>query len=267
MLRKLIKSSVLVVLFFTAPAFAHHKNRAIAAETESPSTVASSGLAFEVDHIDNNTVYFKKSATAPSNAQVPNPLKLASIYDLKPIGALRPAAGDQPYFLFQGKACKDCNQDPGIYAVRPPSTGDGTSANPTGYVMPGKILDPRNHSVLSESRAFYGRCLRNRADDVLVIFQREKIDRHGMQSSVMIAEPPAKDHANHLEETLLERHLPRINDTIQQMKHNACHEIDGHNRLMASHILDVRSLHNRDLDKDDDEDDDADSSDSAEATQ
>jgi hypothetical protein len=210
----------------------------------------------EIDHIENNTVYLKGT---------PTPLRLPTLFDLKPIGALR-AANGQPYFLLSARPCQNCTQDPGIYAVRPPTAAAPDKAAPTGYVFPGRILDPRSRSLLSESRAFYGHCLRSRAGEILVIFQREKVDRRGMQSSVLIAELPSKEGTSHLEETLLERHLPRLNDTLKLVRSHACHEIEGRHRLMANHLIDVRSLHDRDPDSSDNGDDDANDDASPETT-
>jgi hypothetical protein len=246
-------------------AFANHRHRALAAE---PSPLPISGLLYEIDHVDDNTVYFKKSATTTDTAAtVPPPLRLPGLYNIKPLGALRNSNG-QPYFLLSAKPCKDCNQDPGIYAIHSPETNEGSvHVSPTGYVFPGRIVDPRSRAMLSESRVFYGHCLRSRANDVLVIFQREKIDRHGIQSSVLIAELPHKDGMYHLEETLLERHLPRLNDTLRETRSHTCHEIEGKNRLMASRLLDVRALHNRaDLDSEDDDENGKADADDAEET-
>jgi hypothetical protein len=254
-----------LVSLLSYDALASHRHRALAAE---PSPTPISGLLYEIDHVDDNTVYFKKSETASGDVAVPSPLKLPSLYNIKPLGALRNSNG-QPYFLLSAKPCKDCNQDPGIYAIHVPEATEGSvHVAPTGYVFPGRIVDPRSRALLSESRAFYGHCLRSRANDVLVIFQREKIDRHGIQSSVLIADLPHKDGLYHLEETLLERHLPRLNDTVRETHGHACHEIEGKNRLMASRLLDVRALHNRaDLDsEDDDENGKGDADDDAEET-
>ncbi len=165
---------------------------------------------------------------APPGLTPPQPLK-TGLFDLTYLGVLRSDEGGSPYFLFTGKPCQDCLEDRTVYAFRP------TGGKPTAFVYPGKILEPRSRALLIESRAFFGQCLAHRGD-VLVVFQKEKIDRRPqLQPSVMIAEA-GKDFFS---ETLIERHLPNLATTLQLVKRKRCHEIEGRNRLMLNKPLDL----------------------------
>jgi hypothetical protein len=139
-----------------------------------------------------------------------------------------------------------------VYVMGP----DG--AKPTGFVYPGKILEPKTRALLLDSRTFFGRCLPRRGD-VLLIFQKEKIDRRSaLQSSVLIAEV----QNGKLDETFLERHLPSLSATLKFVKKKICHEIEGRNRLMLSQPLDLHPHseinHDEDSEKDEDKDENRD---------
>lgn len=106
-----------------------------------------------------------------------------------------------------------------------------------------------------ESRAFFGRCLATRAadeeDDVYIVFQKERVDRHhGLQSSVFVANASA----DFLREKLIERGMPSLSRTLTLVKMKKCHEIPGRSRMMVlkPHGLNWRNLQPGDEDDDDD---------------
>ncbi len=181
---------------------------------------ASAALATaEFDRIEGSTLILK---AVPGQA-TPSPIQ-TELYDLRYLGTLRPPADAPtvpPYFLLTAKPCKTCALDSGIYAVRP-----GGRTEP--FVHPGKIIDPSSRSVALESRAFFGRCLYQSKNDLYVVFQKERVDRRAqMQPSVFVAEPGA----DHLQERLLERRLPRLQDTLKLVKAKQCQEIISRNRI------------------------------------
>lgn len=224
-----------------------------------PLLLLGSGIALgvsseiEFDRIEENTLYFKASG----GQSTPQPFK-TELYDLKYLGPLRgpaqvggenQASASAPYFMFSGRPCKDCLHDSGIYAIR------ATGGKPTAYVYPGKIIDTKSRSVVLESRAFFGRCLPRKSAPAYVVFQKERIDRRsGMQSSVFIA-TPGEDH---MDERLLERHLPRLQDTLQLVKSKACREIEGRHRQTLRKPLDLNLRRGTDSDSDDENDDEND---------
>ncbi|MGK5083157.1 hypothetical protein WDW37_07605 [Bdellovibrionota bacterium FG-1] len=194
----------------------------------SVSAASPNSPVLEFDRTEENLVYFK----TPNGTSPPRPLK-TELFDLKYLGALKTPANTLPssaYFLFSGRPCKNCLQDAAIYALKP-------SGGPlTTFVHPGKIFESKTRSLVLESRAFFGKCLSNSLLPVYVIFQKERIDKlKGMQASVLIAEPGA----DHLSERLLERHLPRLQDTLRLVKQKTCREIEGRNRIMLSKPLDL----------------------------
>lgn len=215
----------------------------------------------DIDHIEGQTLYFH----APQGVTAPKPLKL-DLFEPRYLGLLRPAAGGQPYYLLSGRTCENCLEDTGLFIVQ------AAGGKPYSYVYPGKIFENKGHALAVASRAFYGHCLRDRTDDVLVIYQAEKVDRrHGLLTSVLIAEPQTDERApdgrepstpvkvpDHLHEWLIERHLPRIRNTLSLVKSGSCTEIVGRNRVMASRPLDV-DLHRQKLDDEDEDDQDDDS--------
>lgn len=183
-----------------------------------------------VDHIEETTVHFAKSA----DGSTPKPLK-TDLHDLKYLSQLQGNDDGAPtpaYHLVTGRPCKDCLQDIGIYAFR------ASGGKPTAYIYPGKIFEPKTRQLVLESRAFYGRCLYREKNPVYVVFQREHVDRRrGMQSSVFVAQPGS----DHMVERLIEARLPRVQDTLKLVKSKACREVPGRNRIMVSRPLNVDS--------------------------
>jgi hypothetical protein len=144
--------------------------------------------------------------------------------DLAYLGVLDPGGGATPYFLFSGRPCANCPNDKALLLLRPPVGSNVPQL--TSFVYPGKLFEARSHALAMDSRAFFGRCLPNRKD-VYVVFQRERVDRRGMQQSVLVAEADGE----HLKEQLIERGLPRIEKTLRMVREKACHEVPGRNRV------------------------------------
>ena len=196
--------------------------------------------AVELDRAEESVVYFKTTDGSPA----PGPLK-TGLFDMKYLGVLRPEGEGLPNFIFTARPCQNCMQDSGVYLLRP------MPGRPDAFVYPGKILEPKTRAVVLEARAFFGRCLKGKPD-VYLIFQKERIDRRPrLQTSVFIAQPSS---AYHLEEKLLERHLPRLEDTLKLVRARSCREIEGRNRLMLTKPLDLSPRHVPEEDKNDDDD-------------
>ena len=214
------------------------------AQSHAATAAVPAGTLIGFDHIEESTIFFNVPPDAKTGGVKPQkPLK-TSLFDLSYLGILKADEGDS-YFLFSGRPCQNCLEDRGIFAIRP------SSAKPTSFVYPGKIFEPKSRALVLESRAFFGKCL-SRKGDVLVVFQKEKVDRcPRLQMSVIIAEASK----NYLSERLLERKLPSLNATLKLVKNKSCHEIEGRNRLMLNKPLD---LHPRSNITNDDEGDDED---------
>jgi hypothetical protein len=243
---------ILTLCAITFFAFAVFTKAAQAQSSPSVSPSLSPNLAsIEFDRIQDGILYFAQNGQ--SGTKPPAPLD-THLTDAQLIGVLRALPGGEPYALMTGKTCKDCLADPGLFAL-PPSGG-----KPNGYLYPGKIFQNKTRALVYEGRAFYGRCLSRKPVDVLVIFQREIVDRkHGLLKSVLIAEPALEHEGglqSHLHETLLESRLPSLNDTLKWVKKRQCTEIAGRNRVMLSHPLDVQLRGARGLRNEDDEDND-----------
>lgn len=203
---------------------------------------------FEVDRVEDSTVFFR---TLEPGSQPPKPLK-TDLYDLTYFGAIHSPNGDDgqstPYFFFAGKPCKSCQHDKTLYAIRAESSDKSKIYS---YTYPGKIIDPKTGSVLMESRAFIGRCLRD-LREVYVVFQKEKVDRRKfLQTSVFVAEA----HDASLNERLIERRLPALRETQAKVRAKSCREIEGRNRNMLLKPLDLTPRKSGDEDEAEEEDD------------
>ena len=181
----------------------------------------------EFDHLEQNSIVFSSSKGGP----LLKPLN-TGLYELTFLGKLNSRESEiEPYFLFSGKTCDQCQEDRMIYAVRP------SGGKPIGFVYPGKILEIKSKNLVFKSNAFIGKCLRNKPEDVLVIFQNEKIDRrNNLASSVLIVKP----EKHYLQETLIEKNIPSLQITQKLAKTKACKEIEGRNRLTMNKKIDAR---------------------------
>jgi hypothetical protein len=204
----------------------------------------------QVDRIEGQTIYFKGD-------NAPKPLK-TELYDLAYVGTLKPLSTPgtteaTPYFLFSGNPCPDCATEKALYLIRPVS-----KAQITSFVYPGKVLDPKTHNVVLESRAFVGQCIAGTdGSDQYVVFQKERVDHkhgHRIETSVFVAQASP----DYLREKLLERNFPRLIRTLAFVKAKRCSEIPGHSRVMPRKPrgLDWHNLKQ----EEEEEDEDADSS-------
>lgn len=204
-----------------------------------------SSSSIEFDSAENGKIRFR----VPPGIAAEEILK-ADLHDLKYLGPIKPAQG-LPWFLFSGRACRDCSQELAIHLVRPTATG---AAKPKqhSFVYPGRIIDSKTGQMILDSRAFFGKCLSRVSGEVYVVFQREFIDRRrGYQSSVFVAEPTSDG----IEELLIERRLPSVKDALARVKAKTCREVSGRYRTMLRKRLDLRTRAERAADEDDDVED------------
>ncbi len=232
---------------------------AAAATTTSPAATAAdsasspekpaqpSGVQF--DRAEGGTLYFKVASNASSAQDADSKVK-TELFDLALLGSIEPREAGLPWFVFSARPCQECIQDRSIYLIRPTQR-----EKPIQLVHPGKIIDSKSGEKIFESRAFFGRCLRNVSGDVYTVFQQERVDRrHRLQSSVFIAEPLA----DRLSERLIERGLPRLDHTLQTVRRKQCQEIEGRFRRLVKKPLDLRSRAKRAADEAADDDDETD---------
>ncbi len=177
----------------------------------------------------------------PDGSGLPSTLN-TRLFELKYLGTLPPAQGAKlPYVVIVGRPCENCENQRGVYLMRV----DGVKSSQ--FVYPGKILDPKTRALLYESRAFWGRCL-PKGETGYIAFQKERVDRRGgMPMSVFTAKPGAQ----FIDERLIERRLPRVQDALHYVKLKECFEISGSNRNMMSKRIDIVPRRGADLNQGD----------------
>ena len=196
------------------------------------------------DQVSGNTLSFRdgdKTETLKVDAASPN--FIAILVDPE---------SNSPYVLYEGRTCAGCDEkNTSLYIQR--LDGKGKVAS---YVYPGRINDPKK-GLVYDGRVFYGNCL-PKVKAGLVAHQRESVDRHGMQKSVLIAEPGPQ----YVYEVLLERRLPNVKTTLGLVKRKVCTEIPGKTRTVLRKALNLTPQKGLD-ENDDEEEDDADKKGSA----
>jgi hypothetical protein len=199
---------------------------------------AGSALAgWNFEKVSGNSLSFKNDQTGKSETlktDTAGPTFIAVLVDPE---------SNNPYVLFEGKTCAACEaSNVSLFLQRLDGKGKVTS-----YVYPGRITDPKK-GLVYEGRVFYGNCL-PKVKAGLVAHQREGVDRHGMQKSVLIAEPGPQ----YVYEVLLERRLPNVKTTLDLMKRKVCFEIPGRSRSVLRKPLNLTPQ--KGLDDEEEEDD------------
>lgn len=200
--------------------------------------------AYSLDRIDGNVIYIKPEAAESSASpfQIKTPLS-----DIELIGLMHQAnTSEKPYALVAAKPCATCPEERGLFLVSP------QGGKPNGYVYPGRIFDPKIGAVVLQSRAFYGKCLRSTSNSTLVFFQKELVEkkkRRYSSAGVHITEI----NSGKLEEKLIEKGMPRIDDTLKRVRQKECFEITGKNRNVLNKPLDLIIRHGLDNDEGDDD--------------
>lgn len=191
------------------------------------------------EKISGNTLSFRDGAKSESlRVEAGSPNFIAVLVDPE---------SNSPYVLYEGRTCASCDEkSTSLYIQRLDGKGKVVS-----YVYPGRITDPKK-GLVYDGRAFYGNCL-PKVKAGLVTHQREAVDRHGMQKSVLIAEPGPQ----YVYEVLLERRLPNVTTTLGLVKRKVCMEIPGKNRAVLRKALNLTPQKGLD-ENDDEEEDDAD---------
>ena len=187
---------------------------------------AQSYTDIQFDRIEGTAVQFKSAA---EGSTPPKPLE-TGLNEPEYLQLIQPTEGGIPYILMAGRTCKECGDEKGLFLIRV----DG--ARKSQFVYPGKVRDAETNQLLLDSRAFYGKCLPGDGDG-LIIYQAEKIDRRRfLQSSVFIAEP----QPDSIREQLIERRLPKIKRTLDQVKRKLCSEVPGWNRQMHKSSFSIK---------------------------
>lgn len=143
----------------------------------------------------------------------------ASLHDATLLGELH-ALGKEPYLVFSGRSCVECDENIGVY-IHSPSDGpmkggglDARSAYPANYFAydTGKLV--------SRVRMFIGRC-RNAEQNEVVWFIDEKVEDGGWQHKVFVA--AVRDGA--LSDSEVTKPYPTIQAMRSAAAKNQCREI------------------------------------------
>lgn len=195
--------------------------------------------AWALDKASGNTLSFKNDQTGKTETlktDVPAPNFITVLSD--------PESGTA-YALYEGRTCEKCDaSNTSLFLQRIDGKGKATT-----FVPPGKIVDAKKGVLVYEGRLFYGHCLPS-VKAGIVVHQREGVDRHGMQKSVLIAEPGPQ----YVYEVLLDRRLPGIRTTLDLVKRKSCFEVAGRNRNVLRKPLDLSPKKGLDDDEEDDDD-------------
>lgn len=181
-------------------------------------TIAEANPSFKVDKIEKGQIQF---ATPEDGSPKPKDLK-TKLFDLVLVGVIGTSESKTPPFLLlEGSDCENCEQDRFLYLIR--ADGDG---EPLRLVYPGKVTDRKTGETVMISRSFYGACVPGKKEGYVAFLQEKLKRRRYLQSSVFIAEIVD----GHIEEQLIIRRPPNVQNTLTRAKRKECFEVPGRNR-------------------------------------
>lgn len=149
------------------------------------------------------------------------------LYQMKYLGQLK-TKKKAPYLVLGGFQCSECDAN---YCIFIHSPNDGPilkhHSSPHSYLYPGRLEvvgDVDISDQIYETRTFIGDCLPGRSN--AVIWYITKHEQGISENSVLIV---YIDELDSLKEIELKSNLPNINITLEMVKANKCHEIEGAN--------------------------------------
>jgi len=106
------------------------------------------------------------------------------LYDALLLGQL-PAAGKEPYLVFSGRSCIECDENTSVYVHSPsdgPMKGKGLDARST---YPGNYYAYDTGELVARVRMFIGRCT-DPSREAAVWFVHEKLDNGSWRDRVFV---------------------------------------------------------------------------------
>jgi hypothetical protein len=187
--------------------------------------------------ISGSKLRFLSEAAAPA----PDAINLPPLQDPRWIGWLWPQDRSIPYLLVSGVSPE--SHDAELHLLR----ADGKT-KPQRVTFPGRLLDPKNRSVVHESRAFFGRCLPGQKHDALLLYQRDRVDkRNRLNASLFVAEASPQN----LTERLIEKRIPKMTQLKEGLRSKRCVEISGKNRFFQPQFFRFKNRTDEELEKQD----------------
>ena len=143
-----------------------------------------------------------------------------TLFDVSVLGTLG-TARKTPYLVLAGRSCNQCDANTTIYIHSPSDGPMQTESKQPRYAYPGRELE--NGSVpIYEARTFVGNCLPG-YDNSVVWHQRSRAKNGRWVPSVFIVSVKSDS----LTSTKLERGLPPVSVSLQQVAAGRCLEIKG----------------------------------------
>ena len=143
-----------------------------------------------------------------------------TLYGVKFIGLLR-TKKKNPYLILSGKGCNRCDMNTSIYIH---SISDGSmkgTSDQKRYSYPGKEYYYEDGSLLTESRAFWGKCLSK--DREQLIWDMTLHKEPEKQKIIYLVEVGPKDN---LREEVIKNKF-KVNVILKNIRKDTCKEIKG----------------------------------------
>jgi hypothetical protein len=108
------------------------------------------------------------------------------IYKPKLIAQL-PVAGKEPFLVFSGRGCEECDANTSIY-IHSPANGpmQGRELDPR-YTYPGNYFDYETGQLVERVRMFVGQCFRP-TESVAIWFSNSKLENGKWERSVFLVQ-------------------------------------------------------------------------------
>jgi len=138
------------------------------------------------------------------------------LYDARLLGEL-PADGKEPYLVFAGRECPQCDLDTNVY-FRSPSDGSGTGPMAVQSSYPGNYYVADSGRLVARVRMFIGRCIDSN-DGAVWFFQKRDNGRWQTTVSTIFINGTQLGNRTYFE------NLPKIAVAQAGVSNNQCREV------------------------------------------
>jgi hypothetical protein len=138
------------------------------------------------------------------------------LYDARLLGEL-PADGKEPYLVFAGRECPQCDLDTNVY-FRSPSDEPGTGPLGVGSSYPGNYYVSDSGRLVARVRMFIGRCINSNVGAVWFIQKRDDGPWYKMVSTTYVS-------GTQLGNTTYTENLPKISVVQAAVSNSQCREV------------------------------------------
>jgi len=143
------------------------------------------------------------------------------VYEPRLLGML-PADGKEPFLVFSGLGCSECDINRSIYIHSPSDPGMESGEIGVRYTHPGKYSDPETGQLVKVERMFIGRCTIGNGVSVVWLSYAKHADGRWRKSTFI-----ARVEGKELSAGFTENRSITLETVLRAVSSRTCREIPG----------------------------------------